>query len=87
MKSMLRLSLILVLPLALTACGEGWEARRTTDYFPYGNERTAGSGIIYVRAKLLPEKELKVEAPLPPAPVQDYSSEKMEKVFDKAQTK
>jgi hypothetical protein len=87
MKSMLRLSLLLILPLALTACGEGWEARRTTDVFPYGSQRTAGSGIIYVRAKLLPEKELKVEAPLPPAPVQDDTPEKMEKVFDRAQTK
>ncbi|NQZ14704.1 MAG: hypothetical protein HRT94_07770 [Alphaproteobacteria bacterium] len=43
--------------LMLTACGEdqGWVA---VDYngAPYGEERTAGSGIKYVRAYMLPEK-------------------------------
>ncbi|MBN8522077.1 MAG: hypothetical protein J0L77_09310 [Alphaproteobacteria bacterium] len=41
--------------LTLTGCGEGWEAKRY-EGFPYMNERTAGPGIEYVRARLLPEK-------------------------------
>lgn len=49
------------MPLLLTACGDGWEAHRTTEIFPYGNARTAGSGVVYVRAKMMPEKELVVE--------------------------
>ena len=51
---------LLVLPLS--ACGEGWVAEKTTEYFPYGNQRTAGSGIVYVRAKLLPERKLNLQA-------------------------
>lgn len=41
--------------LTLSACGEGWEAKRY-EGFPYMNVRTAGPGIEYVRARLLPEK-------------------------------
>ncbi|MFP4098507.1 MAG: hypothetical protein ACLFU1_06945 [Alphaproteobacteria bacterium] len=59
-KSLLRLA-ILSTPLVLTACGEGWEAQRTDSYMPYGNSRTAGTGVAYVRAKLLPQKKLVVE--------------------------
>ncbi|MDB2682892.1 hypothetical protein N9Z27_01400 [Alphaproteobacteria bacterium] len=44
----------------LAACGDGWESHLTNTHFPYGNIRTAGSGVAYVRAKLLPEKELKI---------------------------
>ena len=47
-------------PLLLVSCGEGWEAQRVENVVPYGS-RTAGSGVAYVRAKMLPEKELKVE--------------------------
>lgn len=54
---------ILMSPMMLAACGDGWEAQKTTEYFPYGNQRTAGSGVVYVRKNLLPEKELKVELP------------------------
>ncbi len=61
-RSMLKVS-ILASALLLTACGDGWEVQKTDAYFPYANKRTAGSGVAYVRAKLLPEKELKVEAP------------------------
>ena len=46
--------------LSLTACGEGWEKQLTNTAFPYGNARTAGSGIAYVRAKMLPEKDVKL---------------------------
>lgn len=79
MKTLFRLSL-LIAPLMLSACGEGWEARLTNTAFPYGNQRTAGSGVIYVRVQLLPKKELQVEKPVDPAPA-------MEKIFDKAQAK
>lgn len=61
---------VAVLPLALTACGgEGWELRKTTTTFPYGNQRTAGSGVEWVRASLMPAKGPVLEAPQPtPAP-------------------
>ncbi len=59
-KYLLRL-VVFAAPLLLTACGEGWEAQRSDSYFPYGNQRTAGSGVVYVRAKMLPEKKLVVE--------------------------
>jgi hypothetical protein len=56
-KSLLRLALLFA-PLALTACGEGWEVQRVSDYGAYGNNRTAGTGVAYVRAKMLPKKEI-----------------------------
>ena len=59
-KSLLRLA-ILSAPLVLTACGEGWEVQRTSNYVPYDMERTAGTGVVYVRAKMLPKKELVAE--------------------------
>ena len=52
--------MILALPLMLVACGDGWESHRTDKIFPYGNKRTAGSGVMYVRANMMPEKELKL---------------------------
>lgn len=48
------------LPLALAACGEGYQETRTTEVFPYGNQRTAGSSVAFVRAHMLPEKELNI---------------------------
>tara|TARA_R110001592_G_scaffold20926_9_gene84632 strand:- start:18005 stop:18727 length:723 start_codon:yes stop_codon:yes gene_type:complete len=59
-KSFLRLA-ILCAPFVLTACGDGWEAQKTDTYFPYGNQRTAGSGVVYVRAKMMPEKKMVLE--------------------------
>ncbi len=50
--------LLAIFVLPLSACGEGWVVEKTTAYFPYGNQRTAGSGVVYVRAKLLPERQL-----------------------------
>lgn len=95
-RSFLRVSM-LTLPLFLAACGEGWEAQKTTQYLPYGNERTAGSGVVYVRAQLLPEKDLKLEPELknvedvPPAPVEPVEEVKpaldAEEIFTEAQTK
>lgn len=46
----------------LAGCGEGYEVIKTNTMFPYGNERTAGSGVAYVLAKMMPKKELKLEA-------------------------
>ena len=46
-----------VAPL-LAACGEGdgWVFQPTRGAVPYTEERTAGSGVAYVRAYMLPEK-------------------------------
>lgn len=41
--------------LALTACGEGWVAVPYQGV-PYTEERTAGSGVQFVRDHLLPSK-------------------------------
>lgn len=65
--SSLRYALCLV-PLALTACGEGWVPVYTDDVFPYGNHRTAGRGVTYVRSSLLPAKTLNVEEISAPEP-------------------
>lgn len=46
--------------IPLSACGEAWEAKLTDKIFPYGNKRTAGSGVVYVLAKMMPKKELKL---------------------------
>jgi|GEM_PF-669701 len=59
-KSLLRLA-ILSAPLLLTACGEGWEVQRVSNYGTYEGDRTAGTGVVYVRAKMLPKKEFVVE--------------------------
>lgn len=86
------LALALLPALALGACGEGsgW----TTvpyDQVPYTHERTAGRGIAYVRAAMLPPKEMKTEivivqpeaAPIVvPAPLTQG-----DKVFDAKQSK
>jgi hypothetical protein len=50
-------------PLMLAACGEGWVAVYSDDIFPYGNERTAGSGVVYLRESMLPAKDIQVEVP------------------------
>lgn len=95
MPSRLTRLLILASPILLTACVDGWEMVRTTD-FPYGNQRTAGTGVAYVRAKMMPEKELKLEpapapmtTPPPPVqtPVQPSTEKKMEEVFKDKQEK
>jgi len=89
-KSFLRLSLLCA-PLLLSACGDGWEAQRTTEYLPYGDQRTAGSGVVYVRAKMMPKKELNVEpvleevASTPPTEVRPVLA--AEEIFEDAQEK
>jgi hypothetical protein len=77
--------------LLLASCdGEGWEMQLTNTAFPYGNQRTAGSGVMYVRAKLLPEKTLSLEkaqhdmSPQPMAePAQPAVENKLEKALRK----
>lgn len=74
---------VLAMPLLLTGCGDGWEAQRTTDIFPYGNKRTAGSGVVYVRAKMLPEKEIVAE----PKMEEKTEIKPADEVFTRAQVK
>ena len=57
-----QLSLLALTPFILSACGDGWEMVLTKDVFPYGNARTAGSGVMYVRKHLAPPKEMKLES-------------------------
>ena len=90
-KSLMRLA-ILSAPLVLTACGEGWEAQKTSSHFPYGNDRTAGSGVVYVRAKMMPEKELVTEPIMEEAkaePVEETVEPVLEaeEIFSEAQKK
>ncbi len=57
----LKLSGVLaVAVLGLSAC-EGYEMVKVDNVFPYGNERTAGSGVAYVLARMMSEKDMKVE--------------------------
>lgn len=51
---------LLTFPLLVAGC-DGYEMVKTDKYFPYGNERTAGSGYAYVLKKMLPEKDVKLE--------------------------
>lgn len=61
MKKLQKYMLLACVALPLAACGEGYEMQLTDSYFPYGNQRTAGNGVAYVLAKILPEKQLKLE--------------------------
>lgn len=53
-------ALILFASIGLTACGEGWEMVQIKpgDQVPYTQDRTAGYGVAYVRAKMMPKKEM-----------------------------
>lgn len=73
--------------LSLTACGEGWEAVRTSDIVPYGNTRTAGSTIMYVQKKMMPAKDLKVEDAITTPGTLDLTKDEMDNLFNKAQKK
>ena len=89
------LAAVLSAPLLLTACGEGHDMERIKGVVPYTLERTAGTGVAYVRAKMLPEKELvvapaetKVETPAaPPAPAPEEKIKDMEPMFHDKQVK
>jgi hypothetical protein len=87
--------LILVAPVLLAAC-DGLEPQRVEGIVPYVMERTAGTGVAYVRAKLAPQKELKLEAaqpapamttPPPAPPPMSTPPAKAEEVFREQQSK
>ena len=85
-KSLIRLA-ILSAPLLLSACGEGWEMQKTDTMFPYGNQRTAGTGVVYVLAKMLPKKELKIEPIIAEEKVKVEPVLDAEEIFTEAQVK
>ncbi|MCC7305267.1 MAG: hypothetical protein IT558_03295 [Alphaproteobacteria bacterium] len=78
-------------PLALAACGEGWEPHRIDNMVPYGNTRTAGTGVAYVRAKMMQEKEMKLPATEEAKPVKPVTEpdavKSAEPVFEEKQKK
>lgn len=88
-KPSMRFALFCMPLLMLSACGEGWEFQRVDNAVPYSS-RTAGTGVAYVRAKMLPKKEVVVDtvveevAPIveTPAPVL-----KAEEIFEDVQGK
>lgn len=55
----------------LAACGEGWVMQPIRNYAPYSEGRTAGAGVAYVRAYLLPEKGPVLAPIATPAPIAD----------------
>lgn len=82
--------------LFLSACGDDYEVVRYTGS-PYGNERTAGGGVAFVRAKMMPEKgpvlkgleipeELKAGESVEPKPVDKFPKE-AEELFKRMQKK
>lgn len=52
--------------LALAACGEGYEVVQVRGTAPYTEERTAGPGVAYVRAHMMPEKTIVLPATIEP---------------------
>lgn len=85
MKNFRRVVLVLcgLSPLALTACGEGYEMVMVRNQVPYTDDRTAGPGVSYVRAHMMPEKSVVLPAPMAaPAVVQSA-----EPIFEKKQVK
>jgi hypothetical protein len=83
--------LIVMTPFMLTGCGDGWEMVRVDNIVPYGNSRTAGTGVAYVRAKMMPEKELNlmpVKREFTPRPVvEETVPQPAEQIFHDAQKK
>ncbi len=43
---------------ALAGCGEGYEMTQVRNQVPYTMERTAGPGVAYVLAHMMPEKSV-----------------------------
>ena len=77
-KNLLKLSVLLI-PMALSACGDGWQVVYTKDVFPYGDGRTAGVGVIYVREVMMPVKELKLVDDMPKAVVTEKAEDTVSK--------
>ena len=82
-----KILILLSAPLLLSACGEGYEWQLTNTHFPYGNQRTAGSGVVYVLAKMMPEKDLKLQPVERAREVKAIQPAKGEEVFQKTQRK
>ena len=61
MKTVTRFVFISLVCVFLSACGEEWSVIYTKDAMPYGNQRTAGSGPVYVRNLMMPPKYLNLE--------------------------
>lgn len=90
------LSLSAIPALMLSACGD--LAPEPYHGVPYTNERTAGTGIAYVRGKMMPPKEARTEmiAPAtrvettvetPPPPPVNAPVTSGDKLFDQRQAK
>jgi hypothetical protein len=56
------LSLFGLSTLALAGCGEGYEVVKVRGSVPYVEERTAGPGVAYVRAHMMPAKTVVLPA-------------------------
>lgn len=87
-----RFMCLLALPVLLAACGEGWSVAYTKDILPYGNSRTAGSGVIYVRDLMMPAKCLKLEKHVEQSPAIEVEDKAIEpevtqEAFDAIQVK
>ena len=82
--------------LSLTACGDGWVVQPYHGV-PYdgkgieSDERTAGYGVEYVRANMMPGKSVNTTAqeapPAPPAPAPQPPARDAAPLFDKLQSK
>ena len=92
------LSLAAVPALMLSACGGsgGSNNSATEPYYgvPYTHERTAGTGVAYVRGKLMPPRETNTQMIVPQKPVEPPKTEappppvtQGDKIFDKRQAK
>lgn len=57
--------------VSLAACGEGYDVVKVRGSVPYVEERTAGPGVAYVRAHMMPEKTIVLPEPLLTPQVQD----------------
>lgn len=78
-------TLILVIPFFLGACGDHQWTRTSYEY-----QRTAGTGVAYVLAKMMPKKEIKLQPQMIEEPALEETKqilEEMEKTFSDAQMK
>jgi len=86
------LILSLLSPLALAACGEGWDMQTYNNRGAYTAERTAGSGVEYVRAGIMrakgpvlePQMEDRIEVQQTNTIEQDPPPPPAEKVVEEA---
>jgi hypothetical protein len=83
--------LLLAAPVLLSACGPDFQPERVQGIVPYVMERTAGTGVAYVRARMMQEKSLvvetKTEAPAVVEPPKEEPLKSAEPVFNAGQKK